>query len=184
LTEADKIDKKKPLIKEVEMKIFRIAFILIMVSLVLIAAQEKKPRPPQVEQKVVVVLGDQAWTDTGLTLKPQDRVTITASGKVCFSGNHPESCVGPEGWNRQDYERDWPGDYYHCNDPLPSVNHAALIGGIENNNFFVGKNLTFHGKRGQLFLGINDCSLTGEHSNTGEFSAVIKVERNAVPTEN
>jgi len=48
----------------------------------------------------------------------------------------------------------------------------------------VGKDITFHGKRGQLFLGINDCSFTGNCSNTGEFSAVIKVERNAVPTEN
>ena len=171
--------------KEVEMKILRIAFILVMVSLVLIAAQDKKkPKPPQVEQKVIVVPGNQAWTDTGLTLRPQDRVTITASGKVCFSSDHSDSCVGPEGWNRQNYQSDWPNDYYQCNDPLPSINHAALIGGIENNNFFVGKNITFHGKRGQLFLGINDCSFTGDCYNTGEFSAVIKGERNAVPTGN
>jgi len=55
LTGTDKTDKKKPLIKEVEMKILRIAFILVIVSLVLIEAQDKKkPKPPQVEQKVFV----------------------------------------------------------------------------------------------------------------------------------
>lgn len=102
------------------MKILRIASILVMVSLVLIAAQDKKkPKPPQVEQKVIVVPGNQAWTDTGLTLRPQDRVTITASDKVCFNSEYSDSCVGPEGWNRQNYQSDWPGDYYQCDDPLP-----------------------------------------------------------------
>jgi len=165
------------------MKFLRIVFILvIMVSLVLIAAQEKKPKPPKVEQKVVRVPGNQAWTDTELTLRPQDKVTITASGKVCFAGDIPDSCVGPDGWEGN-YQADWPGDYSYCFDPLQEINHAALIGGIENNNFFVGQNLTFKGKSGRLYLGTNDCSLTGQYYNTGEFSTVIKVERNPSPKD-
>ncbi len=164
------------------MKILRIVFILIiMVSLVLIAAQEKKPSPPKIEKKMVRVPGNQAWTDTGLTLRPQDRVTITATGQVCFSSGNADSCVGPGGWNRQNYNQDWPNDYLQCDDPLMQVNHAALLGGVENDNFFIGSSITFGGKRGRLYLGINDCSLTGECYNTGEFTAVIKVERGEVP---
>ena len=62
------------------MKFFRIVFILvIMVSLILIAADDKdKPKRPKIEQKAVRVPGNQAWTDTGLTLRPQDKITITA----------------------------------------------------------------------------------------------------------
>jgi len=166
------------------MKISRIIFILvIMVSLSLIAAQEKdKPKLPKIEQKVVRVPGNQAWTDTGLTLRPQDKVTITASGRVCFAGDIPDGCVGPDGWGGN-YQADWPGDYSYCFDPLRTVNHAALIAGIENNNFFVGQNLTFKGKSGKLYLGINDCTFTGDYYNTGEFSAVVKVERDALPKD-
>ncbi|MGD2246735.1 MAG: hypothetical protein PVI11_09330 [Candidatus Aminicenantes bacterium] len=164
------------------MKFFRLVFILmITVSLVLIAADDKdKPKRPKIEQKVVRVPGNQAWTDTGLTLRPQDKVTITASGRVCFGGDITESCVGPDGWEGN-YQTDWPGDYAYCFDPLRTANHAALIGGIENNNFFVGRNLTFKDKNGRLYLGINDCSLTGDYYNTGEFSAIVKVEHNAFP---
>lgn len=162
------------------MRFLRIVFILVIAgSLALISAQEKKPSPPKIEKKIVRVPGNQAWTDTGLTLKPQDRVTITASGSVCFSEEASPACVGPDGWGGN-YQNDWPGDYSYCFDPLRNVNHAALIGGIENNNFFVGSNLTFQGKNGRLYLGINDCTLTGDYYNTGEFSAVVKVERNAL----
>ena len=161
------------------MKILRIVFILIiMVSLVLIAADEKdKPKVPKIAQKVIRIPGNQAWTDTGLTLRPQDRVTITASGRVCFAGDYPATCVGPNGWEGN-YQTDWPGDYAYCFDPLRTVNHAALIGGIEGNNFFVGQNLTFKDKNGRLYLGINDCSFNGKYYNTGAFNAIIKVEHN------
>ncbi len=164
------------------MKILRfICILVIMVSLALTAAQEKdKPKVPKIEQKVVRVPGNQAWTDTGIALRPQDKVTITASGRVCFAGDITESCVGPDGWGGN-YQTDWPGDYAYCFDPLPTVNHAALIGGIENNNFFVGRNLTFKDKNGRLYLGINDCTFTGDYYNSGEFSAIVKVERNAFP---
>lgn len=163
------------------MKYLRIVFILgIMVSLALIAADQKdKPKVPKIEQKVIRVPGNQAWTDSGFTLKPEDRVTITASGRVCFAGEITTGCVGPDGWEGN-YQTDWPGDYSYCFDPLPAVNHAAFIGGIEGNNFLIGQNLTFQGKTGRLYIGINDCSFTEQYYNTGEFTAIIKVEHNAV----
>jgi len=137
---------------------------------------------PKVEQKVVKVEGDQAWTDTGLLLRLEDKVTITATGKVYFSGTSQGAVVDPNGW-MGDYENGWPDDYGHCFDPLPSVNHAALIGGFGSDQFFVGKNKTFSGKKGKLYLGINDCSLTGIRGNSGSFQAVIKVEHKAVPPQ-
>ena len=162
------------------MKYLRIVFILIiMVSLVLIAADEKKkPKPPKIEQKVVRIPGNQAWTDTGLILKPQDKVTVTASGRVCFAGDLSGGCCGPNGWEGN-YQADWPGDYSYCFDPLQNVNHAALIGGIGDYKFFIGQNLTFRGRSGRLYLGINDCSFDGAYYNSGEYPAVVKVEHNA-----
>ena len=46
--------------------------------------------------------------------------------------------------------------------------------------FFAGKNKVFAGKEGYLVLGINDCSFTGDFHNTGEFSVIVKIERNAL----
>ena len=65
-------------------------------------------------------------------------------------------------------------------DPLPAANHAALIGNVGSDVVYVGAKLMFWGADGFLYLGINDCSFTGPFSNTGQFGAVIKVERNAV----
>lgn len=165
------------------MKIVRIVLIFLLGTMIFIAAQEKKkPKLPKVEKKVVEVPGNQAWTDTGFLLRPQDRVTITASGDVCFSSGDEDSCVGPDGYQGEHgvYNEAWPNDYYECDDPLQSENHAALIGEVGNHLFLVGRKTIFSGKNGKLYLGINDCSLTGNYYNTGEFRAVIKVERNAV----
>lgn len=137
---------------------------------------QKKPIRPKVEKKVVVVKGNKAWTNTGLKVGPNDKVTITATGQVYFSGQLQGACVGPDGW-LGNYEEDWPDDYGYCFDPFPEINHAALIANIGSDDFFVGKNKAFSNKDGSLYLGINDCSFTGEYSNSGEFSAVIKIER-------
>jgi len=68
-------------------------------SLVVCAAGPQKPlKRAKVEQKVVVIKGNQASVNTGLTIGPHDLVTITASGRVCFSGSESASCVGPNGW--------------------------------------------------------------------------------------
>ena len=157
----------------------RILACAVLASAVLYGAGPQKPlKPPKVEKKVVVVQGNQAWKNTGLTIRPQDRVTITASGQVCFSSGDRDSCVGPNGWQGGPggYQQAWVGDYLQCDDPLQGANHAALLADI-GNPFFVGSRKAFSGKNGRLFLGINDCTLTGPFHNTGQFSVIIEIER-------
>ena len=146
-----------------------------------LAEAQHAPRPPKKEQKIVRIRGDQDWVNTGIRLRPQDRVTIKATGKVCFSNGEKSSCVDPNGWGVKDYPRSWPYNWNYCDDPMRSVNHAALIANVGHPDFLVGKHLTFSGKNGTLYLGINDCTFSGDYGNTGEFSVVIVVERNAVP---
>ena len=139
------------------------------------------PRLPVVEQKTVVVPGDQAWTNTGLMLQPQDRVTVMATGEVFFSNGDSDSRTDPNGWDRAAYQGDWPNDYLECDDPLMEENHAALIGKLDNTIFFVGGAKIFWNNLGILYLGINDCSFMNEPYNTGQFNAVVKVEREIAP---
>ena len=138
-------------------------------------------KPPQKEQRLVRVPGDQAWTDTGLTITRQDRVTITASGTVCFHNGARDSGVGPLGWSRGNYQAAWPDDWVSCDDPLPSGGHAGLLARVGSEELFVGGSVTFQHKEGRLYLGINDCTLKGDFFNTGQFNATVKVERNVIP---
>ena len=65
------------------MKHMRVVLIFLICSVVLLAAvQKKKIEPGAVNEKVVRVLGDNAWTDTGLLLREKDRVAIKADGIV------------------------------------------------------------------------------------------------------
>ena len=145
------------------------------------AAAQHTPRPPKKEQKIVRIRGNQAWLNTGLRLRPQDRVTIKATGKVCFSNDEKQSCVDPDGWGVKNYATSWPDNANYCDDPIKSANHAALIANVGHPDFVVGRHLTFSGKDGTLYLGINDCTFKGPYHNSGEFSVVIVVERDAVP---
>ncbi len=160
------------------MQITRIILCGLSTALFLCAAGPQKPlKKGTVEQKVVVIRGTQSSVNTGLMIGPRDRVTITASGQVCFSNGESTSCVGPTGWagGKSEYMRSWPYNCNYCDDPLRNVNHASLLADI-GNTFYVGKKKVFSGKRGHLYLVINDCTFTGEYHNTGQFSAVIKVE--------
>ena len=145
------------------------------------AAAQHAPRPPKKEQRIVRIRGNDGWLNTGIRLRPQDRVTIKATGKVCFSNGEKASCVDADGWNVRSYGTSWPANWNYCDDPMPNVNHAALIANVGHPNFLVGRHKTFSGKDGTLYLGINDCTLKGQYYNIGEFSVVIVIERNAVP---
>ena len=133
-------------------------------------------KPPKKETKIVKIKGDQAWVNTGLKINPQDTVTIKASGKVYFN-KEGQSGVNPNGWSFKDYGKSWPYNWNYCNDPEPQMNHAALIGNVGHPNFFIGRKLTFTGKNGTLYLGINDCTLTGKYKNSGKFIVTITVIR-------
>jgi hypothetical protein len=165
--------------REGYMKNFRIAVVLFLgVGLLGIAAQKKAPTLPKVEKKEVVVPGNQAWMNSGLRIRPTDRVTLSASGQVWFNADE-ESCVGPNGYQAEHgiYSEAWPNDYLECDDPLPGENHAALIVDLGSETFFAGQSIGFTGKEGFLYLGINDCSFTGKCPNRGEFTVMIKIER-------
>jgi hypothetical protein len=138
-------------------------------------------KPPKVEQKIMSVPGNKNFTNTGFSIGPGDRVTITATGKVYFCEGAAASEVGPDGWPRSTFGNTWIDDYNFCADPLETIGHAALIADINNDKLLIGSKKIFSGKNGLLYLGINDCSFTGPWYNTGQFNVIIKVERNAVP---
>lgn len=140
---------------------------------------KKNFTPSPIQKKAITIPGNKAWTNSGIKLRPQDRVTIKATGDVCFSNGDSDSCVGPNGYQDEHgvYSEGWPGDYLQCDDPLKFDNHAALIANIGSDTFFVGNSATFQGKNGILYLGINDCSFTGPFHNTGQYTVKILVER-------
>jgi len=142
------------------------------------SSQEDK----RTETRIIRLPGSSDWTNTGVILQASDQVTISASGRICFSGNEKRSCVDADGWNVVNYPESWPEDAEYCCDPEADVNHAALIGNTGGSAFFIGRKLTFSGREGSLFVGINDCSLTGEHfPNRGTLKVLITIEHDAVP---
>ena len=151
--------------------------VIIGLSLSLQTAWAQAPKPPSEEKKVVLVQGSQAWTNTGIRLRAGDKVSISASGQVCFSGGAKDSAVGPTGWPVANYKQAWPNDWISCDDPAPGENHAGLLAEVGGQTFFVGSKISFTGKTGSLMLGINDCTFTGEYHNTGKYSVVITVRR-------
>jgi len=164
-----------------KMLVRTIGLIALAVLTVPPAAAQHTPRPSKKERRIVHVRGNQAWVNTGIRLRPQDRVTVTATGNVCFSNGEKQSCVDADGWGVQDYPQSWPYNWNYCDDPMTTVNHAALIANVGHPDFLVGRHLTFSGKDGTLYIGINDCTFKGDYSNTGAFDVVIVIERNAVP---
>ena len=147
-----------------------------MLPAIMLRAQDKKP-PPNVEEKMIVIKANEDWKNTGIKLEPKDKVSIKASGEVCFSNEENDSCITPDGWNVETYQEGWPANWNHCDDPLPNVNHAALIANVGSDDFYIGDKAKFFGKDGVLYIGINDCTLTGDYFNTGQFEVYIKVER-------
>lgn len=132
---------------------------------------------PIVEKKVLLVPGNVNLTATKITLDEKDLVTVKATGNIFFSDGKAQSKAAPDGWGRSSYAIDWPEDANACDDPLMDENHAALIAEVDGEFFFIGKEATFSGKAGLLYLGINDCTFTGDLYNTGQFSVIIKIER-------
>jgi len=110
-------------------------------------------------------------------INPNDKVSITASGKVYSSDGNQLSGVSPRGMKRDEYEANWLLDYLECRDPLELVNHATLICKIGNEKLLVGLSKTISGKKGLLSIGINNCTFKDKLANSGKFSVTIKVYR-------
>jgi len=149
--------------------------VLLVLPAMIVKSQKKKP-PPNVEEKMIVIQGDEGWTNTGIKIKRKDKVTIKAEGTVYFSDGHDLSDVNPNGMPQDIYARDWEFDAQYCDDPMPQTNHASLIGNLGNEDFLIGKEFSFGGKEGMLYLGINDCTLKDKLYNTGKFEVYIRVE--------
>ena len=138
----------------------------------------------KIDQVVIAIPGNVPWKSTGIVLQPNDKVEFKATGQVCFSGDEPDACVGPQGHPRKYYYQDFVDDFSYCEDPVGEEfsgpeGHAGLIAKVGSDIFFVGDGKTVGGKKGALSIGINDCTFTGTYSNSGQFSVVIKVTRGA-----
>ena len=143
------------------------------------AAQAPKEQAP--ERRIVLVAGNDPWTETDIEIYPGDRVTFNGAGEVCFSGAAKDSCQGPAGWGREDYANSWPDDYHQCEDPMSDANHASLIGSIGGGVFYIGPETTVTNEAGALRLGINDCTFEGDYGNSGQYSVVIRIVRGKPP---
>jgi hypothetical protein len=100
----------------------------------------------------VNVTAREAWTDSGIEVRPGQPIYFMASGEVRWGPNRRDGAEG---------ERNSPRNNGR---PLPDRPAAALIGRIGGGNdiFFIGGDPGPYRARsgGRLFLGVNDDVLT------------------------
>jgi hypothetical protein len=118
--------------------------------------------PTGMRERDVTVNASQAWTDTGISVRPGQTVYFQASGRVRWGPGRQD---GPEG------ERNSPRNPGR---PIPSRPAGALIGRVGDGDefFFVGDDTGAIRVRGggRLYLGINDDFL---QDNSGSFRVTI-----------
>jgi Ca2+-binding EF-hand superfamily protein len=109
----------------------------------------------------------QRWTDTGVTVRAGDAVTISADGSIVMSTTDPNDTATPAG-SRTGRRADAA--------PLPLAPAGALIARIGNSApILVGDHDTLRTPvSGRLYLGVNDDHLP---DNSGEYRATITVQR-------
>lgn len=115
-------------------------------------------RPRGLRERGIIVSGDVAWNDTGVTVRAGQTVYFTARGTVWWGPNRKN---GPDG------ERDSP---YNPARPIPNRPAASLIGRIGDepgDYFFIGSEEGPMRMRasGRLYLGVNDDVLRDNHGN-------------------
>ena len=66
---------------------------------------EKKPKPLKVQEKVVIVRGNEAWMDTTFVLRSQDSVMVTAKGNFYNMIRDVRKLIENESLRRQMDER-------------------------------------------------------------------------------
>jgi hypothetical protein len=103
----------------------------------------------------VAVMGNQAWTPTGQTVRQGERVTFSATGEVQLS-NDASDLANANG-SRSGRKS--------ASSPVPEAAAGALVAKVGNSPAFpIGENGTVTmPANGQLFLGIND-DHTGDNS--------------------
>jgi hypothetical protein len=111
----------------------------------------------------VQVPANQAWTDSGLTVKKGDRVSFNATGQIAF-GQSPGQTAGPDG----------NGDVRGPQFPVPVMPVGGLIGRVgAGTPFPIGSNTQpiVMPADGRLMLGVNDNELG---DNSGAFAVVVR----------
>ena len=105
------------------------------------------------------------WVDSGVTLEKGQRAVVTATGRVLTDPvRHPDERYTPQGAPQTGAS---PGD------PVPNVNHAALLGRVGSQLFFIGAGpTTVSGMEGRLMLRVND---DGVADNVGKYRVIIRV---------
>ena len=136
-------------------------------SLVKSEKQAPSTPPGTAIKKELDVAASGAWTDTGITLNPGDKVSITGTGSLQFV---QAGSVGPEG-----LARTWRDVMQSL--PLNSAGRGALIARIGDNPavvpFLIGTKKEFTATRpGKLFLGVN---LSGNESLDGRYKTTVQI---------
>jgi PA-IL-like protein len=109
------------------------------------------------------VEANQAWTDTGITVKKGDRVSFNASGQISY-GQSAGQTASPDG----------NGDVRQPTYPVPVMPVGGLIGKVGNTAPFpIGSNTQpiVMPADGRLMLGVNDNELG---DNSGFFSVIVR----------
>ena len=117
----------------------------------------------------IVVNSKQRWTNTGITVRRGETLTLNTTGEVRLSANGED--IAPAAGSTS--------GRMAANSPMPNALAGALIGRIGNGApFGIGNQTTLVAPAsGQLFLGVNDGDL---NDNTGEFRVEITRSGNPV----
>lgn len=120
------------------------------------------------------------WLDTQVTIEANQKVTISASGKWSANPSNGRGLVDADGDS---------GLRANGNYALPGANESVLVGFVgkfpptgpaPQGAFALGKNVTFTGRAGRLFLTINDdippTYGRGYPDNEGSLNVTITVE--------
>jgi hypothetical protein len=132
------------------------------------------------ETRTIHVVGNVAWTDTGIDVVQGQDLAFEAEGRLSLQKGNPQAECGPDGYDLRTVQQ-----------PLTERNLGALIGkvvvavtvikdektGEEKTEevaelFFIGaRNRVAMPTTGRLFLGINEL-VVGD--NSGEFAVLIE----------
>jgi hypothetical protein len=123
----------------------------------------------QTQTASVEVLGDRAWTDTGLRVTSGSSVTVVASGSIKYYGSNSIYSATPDGAGSCTATA--PEGYV-----APGLVCVSLIGRIADTQpFNVGVKRTFSAHdAGELFLGVNDKNGLF-NDNSGSWHAIITI---------
>lgn len=126
---------------------------------------ESTPAGDLTARRRVAIPARDGWTDSGITLVSGAEVQIRAAGEVCSKGGDRGKCAGPEG-QATNQSGNLPGF-----EPRP---HAALVGGVGDARFFIGRELRFVApSSGPLLLGVND---DDPGNDSGELEVDVQVK--------